>query len=69
MSWKKEHLDFGILHVNGRDVTVYKGTNTYDVINVEQNIRKAKWSGGEVVIILEDGRKRKYESPTNYQPL
>jgi hypothetical protein len=69
MSWKKEHQDFGIIHVNGRDVVVYKGSNTYDIINVEQNIRKAKWSDGGVVVILQDGKKRKYGSPTNYEQI
>ena len=69
MSWKKEHQDFGIIHINGRDVVVYKGSNTYDIITVEQNIRKAKWSRGQVVVVLEDGRKRAYENPTHYQTL
>jgi hypothetical protein len=67
MSWKKEHQDFGIIHVKGNNAVVYKGSNTYDIINVDQNIRKAKWSGGNVVVILEDGRKRKYGGPTNYE--
>jgi hypothetical protein len=69
MSWKQEHQDFGIIHVNGCNAAVYKGTNTYDVINVEQNILNAKWVDGVVVVILEDGRKRKYDSPTDYEPI
>ena len=69
MNWKKEHQDFGIIHVNGCSAAVYKGSNTYDIINAEQNILKAKWSGGEVIVILEDGRKRKYGSPTQYETL
>lgn len=67
MNWRKEHTNFGVLKIDGRNVKVYKNTFSYDTINVYEDIQDAKWSGDVIVVTLKNGKTRRYDSTTNYK--
>ena len=52
----------------GKEVYVYWSgcSGGHSTISVGQVVRSAYWSGSDVIVILENGQKRKYNSTTSW---
>ena len=67
MSWDKS-LYRGEIEPRGREVYVYHSGRSggHATISVGSEVRSAYWSGSDVLVILENGQRRKYSSSSSW---
>lgn len=69
MSWLKEHIGFGVVKIDKLTVRVYTTQNNYSTINIGQELKDVRWSGGVLLVYLKDGKVRRYTSQISYSTI
>ncbi|NWL04252.1 hypothetical protein DM790_25825 [Flavobacterium collinsii] len=66
MAFDSSFIDYGVVKIEGEKVKLYSTSSNHIYINVGKRISNAVWSGKELNVYLENGKVRRYSSPSSY---
>jgi hypothetical protein len=69
MAWgnfDREFIDYGAVIVNGNLVKVHSSSQFGININVGQEVDRAYWSGNHIIVVLNNGKIRRYNGFQDY---
>lgn len=68
MSWESAKL-FGVIKCTGKRIDLYYSRDNYNSIQLNDEIKDARWAGDAIVVYLTNGKIRRYTSLLNYQSI
>lgn len=66
MSIWNQASNYGVIKVDGKKLKVYRSSQEFQIINVNEDINNAHWAGDAIVVSLSNGKVRRYRSYQEY---
>jgi hypothetical protein len=66
MPWDLKYSNFGIVKIDGKNVKVFSGPDSYFTIGLDEQVTNALWTGIELNITLKSGKVRRYIDRNHY---